>query len=170
MQCFSPCFAPEARRELIASDKNVSVGYHATDSTAGRWREPEVHVHLHSNTSSTLAAGSQKAAIKAALNAGSSSTTSSSTSQQAAAGTPCPALSTDGPAREQLRQEFLMQHGRNIMAVSTLQQEGLKYFVIPGKQSGHPAPTRPLGCQKTAAAAAAAAAPQGAQPLMLRQS
>jgi hypothetical protein len=41
-----------------------------------------------------------------------------------------------------------MQHGRNIMAVSTLQQEGLKYFVIPGKQSGHPAPTRPLGCQK----------------------
>lgn len=74
-----------------------------------------------------------KASLKAKLRS-----SSSSKKQAAAAGEPYlnERYSASGVDRLELFRQYTQQHGRHIMAVSTLQQNDLDYFVLPGG-SGH---------------------------------
>jgi hypothetical protein len=61
------------------------------------------------------------------------STSKSSSKLQAAGETYTPSCASSPEQRDDLRRTYLMQHGRHVMGISTLQQEPLHHFVIPGE-------------------------------------
>lgn len=58
---------------------------------------------------------------------------SSKSSKQLEGPTYTPTEDTSDYERDLLRQQHTMQHGRHILGVSTLQQEQLHHFVMPGQ-------------------------------------
>lgn len=66
---------------------------------------------------------------------------SSSKAQQGPTYTPTTA--TTAAERDQLYRQYLMTHGRHILGVSTLQQDQLHHFVVPG---GSPPGSLSVGC------------------------
>lgn len=133
MQCFGGCFAAQAdpaaaKGDLAAADSTVSSG-------SGKWAIPAagskgqatltaVTVDCRSASSAPVPARSSKSKLHLL---------SSKSSKQLEGPIYTPAHDTSLEEREQLRQQYTMQYGRHILGVSTLQQEQLHHFVIPGK-------------------------------------
>lgn len=82
--------------------------------------------------SDSTTSASERASLKSKLRL--LSLKSSKSSQADAGPTYTPSRDTTPEERELLRQEYLMQHGRHIMGISTLQQEQLQHFVMPGER------------------------------------
>lgn len=128
MQCFSGCFAPSDGVEPHLGQHRSDCLFvkHASSASSPAASQPEVHVFP------PLIPGTEgdKQALKASLGL----CDVSKSTQYAAAVAACSNSSRASPVnREQLHQEYLLQHGTNIMALSTLQQDRLKYFLIPGR-------------------------------------
>jgi hypothetical protein len=142
MQCFSGCFAPDAAASNGFQHQRLKDHHLKQSSSAtGAWPlslEPEVHVLLQPPSTSPFATTGTATASQHTLSSGFEPTYNSSSSKRAAA---VPSSSSrSGPiSREQLRHEYLLQHGSNIMAASTLQQD-LRYFVVPGGLRAFAAP------------------------------
>lgn len=139
MQCFSGCWASDASGS--SAQQHTQLNYNQlkqSSSVTGAWSlssEPEVLVHPQPPTPSPFPSTGAHAAGQHTLNSGLKHifNNNNNNSKHAATVASSSSSSWSSPvSRDQLRQEYLLQHGSNIMAASTLQQD-LKYFVIPGE-------------------------------------
>jgi len=128
MQCFGGCLAPGGYEK---HQDTPTTAYKRAASSGSGWpltEGPEVQilqpsVSCNFDESSASARADIKARIK--LHSKSIKHSGSFISQGSS--------SSSRQDLEHLRQQYLVQHGRNIMSISTLQQEGLHHFVMPGE-------------------------------------
>lgn len=134
MQCFGGCFATQADPAVTKGDGALA-GSDIT-SGSGKWAIPaagskgqasytDVTVDCQSASSAPAPPRSSSKSKLRLL--------SSKSSKQLEGPIYTPAHDTTLEEREQLRQQYAMQHGRHILGVSTLQQEQLHHFVMPGE-------------------------------------
>lgn len=130
MQCFGGCFA---------ADKDLSKGAGtAADSSWASKTGSKNGAGAGASPSFATADGSMpdadvagRVTLKAKLRLLSNS--KSGKQQDTADGVTYTSTNESSAAdRERLRQEYLMNHGRHILGISTLQQEQLRHFVVPG--------------------------------------
>lgn len=59
-----------------------------------------------------------------------------------------PVTNTTAGDRSQLFHQYLMEHGKHILSISTLQQESLQHFVMPGTYWLQPPPLPESACNQ----------------------
>jgi len=135
MQCFGGCFAAdEELRDPLGSSaskaSNVLIKKHgATVRPRAGCKSHPCCARGHSCRCCRKGAAADKPTLRPKLHLLSSKTSKAEDFGQTYT------ADTDSTAadRERLRQEYLMQNGRHILGISTLQQEQLRHFVMPGK-------------------------------------
>lgn len=133
MRCFGGCFAADQELGDPLGPAASNVAFNKPGVTVGPKAGCKGHpccAHSHSCRCCRKAAdAADKPMLKPKLRLLSSKTIKAEVCGQTYT------ADTDSTAadREGLRQEYLMQNGRHILGISTLQQEQLRHFVMPGK-------------------------------------
>lgn len=136
MQCFGGCLAPGGYEKQ--QDTPTTVYKRSASSGSGwpRTEGPEVQIlqpSISCNLDESSVSASAHADIKAKIQLHSRSSKRSGSFISQDSNCSNRNSSSSRQDLEHLRQQYLMQHGRNIMSVSTLQQDGLHHFVMPGE-------------------------------------
>ena len=133
MQCFGGCFAPDKDPHVSAtvSGAGPQAGADAwVSKTSSKVADHQSPFALSNDSTAQPASGSGRTSFRAKLRS-----LSSKSSKQLSVPEVTYTSNHDSSAadRERLRQDYLMEHGRHILGVSTLQQEQLHHFVMPGE-------------------------------------
>lgn len=130
MQCFGGCFA--AQKEPAVNYGKSAVLEADVTAGSGKWAFPASGKGQVSTADISVDCRSSAPAPSTSSNS-LLRLLSSKSSKKLEGPTYTPTEDTSDYERDLLRQQYTMQHGRHILGVSTLQQEQLHHFVMPGQ-------------------------------------
>lgn len=137
MGCLTACFAADSNRKLKECSVSVSLSEGISPRKGCSGPTDAKPALLQPNRISSKAPHLPQARQQASnpvleCYAGVEAFQQSATGSKQGLGSLCSETASSEEDRRQL-QGYLLQHGHNIMALSTLQQQGLQYFVMPGE-------------------------------------